>query len=163
MKNSQKSLELLLFVHPLNFWTAPLPNHIGKHVTNWIAAQIQQNDHENHLGFLLSSFFSSFFLPPNSHRRLAPTRRTPSREAPPWRGRGGGRLGLRGGAAITWGRRRGIGAAARVEERKREGRRPKGWGSEREGRLGLRGGTNGLPTAGSRSTAQTRSHVCSRP
>jgi hypothetical protein len=33
----------------------------------------------------------------------------------------GGGLGLRGGAAITWGRRRGIGAAARVEERKREG------------------------------------------
>ena len=31
-----------------------------------------------------------------------------------------GGLGLRGGAAITWGRRRGIGAAARVEERKRE-------------------------------------------
>jgi len=120
-KNSQKSLELLLFVHPLNFWTAPLPNRIGKHVTNWIAAQIQQNDHENHLGFLLSSFFSSFFLPPNSHGRLAPTRRTPSGEAPPWRGRGGGGLGLRGGAAITWGRRRGIGAAARVEDRKREG------------------------------------------
>jgi hypothetical protein len=42
-----------------------------------------------------------------------------------------GGLGLRDGAAITWGRRRGIGAAARVEER-REGR-PKGWGSEREG------------------------------
>jgi hypothetical protein len=34
----------------------------------------------------------------------------------------------------------GLGAAARVEERKREGGRPKGWGSEREGRLGLRGG-----------------------
>jgi hypothetical protein len=30
----------------------------------------------------------------------------PSREAAPWRGGGGG-LGLRGGAAITWGRRRG--------------------------------------------------------
>lgn len=48
-----------------------------------------------------------------------------------------GGLGLRGGAAITWGRRRGIGAATRVEERQ-EGR-PKGWGSEREGRLGLGG------------------------
>ena len=49
-----------------------------------------------------------------------------------------GGLGLRGGAAITWGRRRRIGVAARVEERG-EGR-PKGWESEREGRLGFRGG-----------------------
>ena len=32
----------------------------------------------------------------------------------------GGGLGVRGGAAITWGRRREIGVAARVEERKRE-------------------------------------------
>ena len=61
----------------------------------------------------------------------------PSGEAAPWRG-GGGRLGLRGGAAITWGRRRGIGAAARVEERG-EGR-PKGWGSEREGAARVKGG-----------------------
>ena len=48
-----------------------------------------------------------------------------------------GGLGLRGGAAITWGRRRGIGAAARVEERG-EGR-PKGWGSEREGAARVKG------------------------
>jgi hypothetical protein len=47
---------------------------------------------------------------------------------------------LRGGAAITWGRRRGIGAAARVEERKREGGQPKGWGSEREGAARVKGG-----------------------
>jgi hypothetical protein len=52
---------------------------------------------------------------------------------------GGGWLGLRGGAAITWGRRRGIGAAAREEER---GGRPKGWGSEREGAARVRGGGN---------------------
>ena len=45
---------------------------------------------------------------------------------------------MRGGAAITWGRRRGIGAAARVEERG-EGR-PKGWGSEREGAARVKGG-----------------------
>jgi hypothetical protein len=51
----------------------------------------------------------------------------------------GGRLGLRGGAAITWGRRRGIGVAARVEERKREGE-AKGWGSEREGAARVKGG-----------------------
>ena len=49
-----------------------------------------------------------------------------------------GGLGLRGGVAITWGRRRGIGAAARVEERW-EGR-PKGWGSEREGAARVKGG-----------------------
>ena len=55
-----------------------------------------------------------------------------------------GGLGLRGGAAITWGRRKGIGAAARVEER---GGQPKGWGSEREGASRVKGGTNGLPTA----------------
>jgi hypothetical protein len=54
-----------------------------------------------------------------------------------------GGLGLRDGAAITWGRRRGIGAAARVEER--GGGRPKGWGSEREGRLGLGGKLMGSP------------------
>ena len=54
------------------------------------------------------------------------------------RKRWGGGLGLRGGAAITWGRRRGIGAAARVEERG-EGR-PKGWGSEREGAARVKGG-----------------------
>jgi hypothetical protein len=52
-----------------------------------------------------------------------------------------GGLGLRGGTAITWGRRRGIGAAARVEER---GGLPKGWGSEREGAARVKGGTNGL-------------------
>jgi hypothetical protein len=71
-----------------------------------------------------------------------------------------GGLGLRGCAAITWGRRRGIGAAAREEER---GGRPKGWESDREGAARVRGGTNGLPTAGSRSMAQTRSHVSSQP
>jgi hypothetical protein len=59
-------------------------------------------------------------------------------------GRGGG-LGLRGGAAITWGRRRGIGAATRVEERKRDGGRPKGWGSEREGAARVKGGLMGSP------------------
>jgi hypothetical protein len=59
-------------------------------------------------------------------------------------GRGGG-LGLRGGAAITWGRRRGIGAAPRVEERKRDGGRPKGWGSEREGAARVKGGLMGSP------------------
>jgi hypothetical protein len=75
-----------MFVHPLNFWTAPLP----------------------------------------------------------WRGRGG-RLGLRGGAAITWGRRRGIGTAARVEERKREGGGQRGGGVRGRGRLGLRGGLMGSP------------------
>jgi hypothetical protein len=48
-----------------------------------------------------------------------------------------GGLGLRGGVAIIWGRRRGIGAAARVEER---GGRPKGWGSEREGAARVKGG-----------------------
>jgi hypothetical protein len=49
-----------------------------------------------------------------------------------------GGLGLRGGAAITWGRRRRIGVAARVEERG-EGR-PKGWESEREGAARVYGG-----------------------
>jgi hypothetical protein len=37
------------------------------------------------------------------------------------------------------GRRRGIGVAARVEGRKREGGRPKGWGSEREGAAKVKG------------------------
>jgi hypothetical protein len=64
-----------LFALPQKFWTTPLPIRIGKHVTDWIAAQIQKNDHKNHLGFFLSSFLSSFFLPPNSNGRLAPTRR----------------------------------------------------------------------------------------
>jgi hypothetical protein len=45
----------------------------------------------------------------------------------------------------------------------RERGRPKGWESEREWAARVKGGTNGLPTVGSRSTAQTRSHVCSRP
>jgi hypothetical protein len=45
---------------------------------------------------------------------------------------------LRGGAAITWGRRREIGVAARVEERGEW--RPKGWGSEREGAARVKGG-----------------------
>jgi hypothetical protein len=50
----------------------------------------------------------------------------------------GWRLGLRGGAAITWGRRRGIGAAARVEERGVGA--AKGVGSEREGAARVKGG-----------------------
>jgi hypothetical protein len=49
----------------------------------------------------------------------------------------GGRLGLRDGAGITWGRRRGIGVAARVEERGGGGQR--GGGVRGRGRLGLRG------------------------
>jgi hypothetical protein len=57
----------------------------------------------------------------------------------------GGGLGLRGGAAITWGRRRGIRAAARVEERKREGDGQRGGGVRGSGRLGLRGGLMGSP------------------
>jgi hypothetical protein len=140
-KNSQKSLELLLFVHPLNFWTTPLPNRIGKHVTNWIAAQIQQNDHENHLGFLLSSSFSSFFLPPNSHGRLAPTRRTPS-----------GRLHLEeeeGGARVEGWRCNLLGTKERdwggCKRGRERGGGQRGGGVRGRGRLGLRGKLMGSP------------------
>ena len=49
-----------------------------------------------------------------------------------------GGLGLRGGAAITWGRRRGIGG---LQEWNREGRGgQRGGGVRGRGRLGFRGG-----------------------
>jgi hypothetical protein len=70
----------------------------------------------------LGSSFPPSFLPSSSLQ-------TPMEDSHPHDGHQAGRLhlgeeegglGLRGGAAITWGRWRGIGAAARVEERKRE-------------------------------------------
>jgi hypothetical protein len=96
-KIPQKQIILKLFSHPQKIWTAPLPIRIGKHVTNWIAAQIQKRRSKNHLRFFPSSFLSSLFLPPNSNGRARNhTTKNQAGRVAPWRGGDGGRLGLRG-------------------------------------------------------------------
>jgi hypothetical protein len=93
MKNPQKLLMLLLFVHPQNFWTAPLPIRIGKHIINLIAAQKQQK-------IITKSHWVPPFLLPSSHqfsnRNLHQHEEDPARKNDTWRG-GDGRGG--GGAA----------------------------------------------------------------
>jgi hypothetical protein len=88
MKNPQKLIILLLFAHPQNFWTAPLPIRIGKQITNWIAALIQKYNQKITLN-------SPPFLPPSSFHQnpigdLHQRDEDPSKEgAAPWRGEGG--------------------------------------------------------------------------
>jgi hypothetical protein len=95
-----------------------------------------KNDHKNHLGFLVFFLLPPSKLPWKTRTHTTDTKRGGSTlERMRW-----GRLGLRGGAAITWGIRRGIGAAARVEERKRERGGQRGGGSEREGAARVKGG-----------------------
>jgi hypothetical protein len=95
-KNSQKSLELLLFTHPQNFWTAPLPIRINKHIIDWIASQLYKIQTQNHLE---SSPFPPFFFPPpkpmgDLHQRdVDPS----GKGMAPWReGLDEGRLGFDG-------------------------------------------------------------------
>jgi hypothetical protein len=58
---------------------------------------------------------------------------------------------------VLGGRRRGRGAVAKGRTREGVAVKPKEGGG---GRLGFWGGKSGLPSIGSRSIAQIRSHVC---